>query len=1231
MPLTESNYNCKDTDRQEIHKALGKEYETLSKTTSAQSIKLTNGLFQTSIGDKYIYRFELPKEPEKQIEADRPYSLRVDKQHVIGGIYSVTEHYAEIELFEYRGRHLPIIEIIVDLTVLIDLVDRTIVSIDREPLKYEIETINNLIRPILIESDEKCIVNHEIRADEILFNPEQKESITNSLKRNINIIWGPPGTGKTKTLQGLIAEFLAKGKKILFASNTNNAIDQLLEPFVDKPTYSIINDFIKIDKIVRVGSQSNEKVKNAFSPYAISEKKSIEIKNEINNLITFKQVIESKITNKQIELKKFEKYLELKSEIKELEISLFNLPTPEELQKRIQIFESSSQLLFLLIKSWKESFQYSVIKLEKNSLQLLKVIQQKQGLNIRVSQSENNQLRVSKKKAEILKSIKSLKNNLIKRLFSNDLKLLEEQLFDISNELTTLERNIQIEKNQINEITLREAELIATLSNEAKAFLSVINKINLNDCYEALKMLNLVSLLNQNSVKELQKLKKDFDFISENLVHQINFIIQISTITNEDVNNAVTSGKERITQVINSLEYKKNTYTTQIIKKENELKEFSDIENIPTAYWNNIKFEIEAFTNDIFELNKKIDKLKDSIKTLSSQIIKEAQLLCSTLVKASYDELILNCRFDVLIVDEVSMVSIPQLYCAASITKEKIILSGDHLQLQPICQSESDLAIKWLASSYFGFIEGYDNLRNNNYKFNVLDGFLSKLSEQRRMPVDISQLIKPWYLNAGNPLRDEYNNRKNVEFIKKIGNHFFSSPDNIYIFETKELRTFHNRTEDRSPYNFINAVIVSELLRELIEDYNIPQEFIRCISPYRAQYQLTHSIFCKLIHNKEIKINKSLISNVHQTQGGESEIVIYDLTDGSQGRATYFIKTHDFFIHNVAISRSKAKIIFVGDTNKLDELKQNFPDSAFGQIFQKIKLKAKIIDAKPYKERVFRAFDASELLNENSFIFTDDLKDKLTIIPSSLYFKILHQDLLKANENIIIISPFITTNRWNKLRPMFTNLLESNPDFKVEILSKPPEKMFGDNKSSNMAVVKVLNDFLDLGFKVKTSEKIHSKLIVIDRGTEKAICYIGSLNPLSFNNTDEINIRLVDMSIAEQLIRMSLVGKIQNYQKQSFRKSNFQKDIKESVKFELNQFKWVLAGFYHYPIMLFRSETFNFMLENPPFTDNEFRSVPSINSPNNVLFNHLDQLREILFPLYEFKSKDKDSFQQDLF
>jgi len=61
--------------------------------------------------------------------------------------------------------------------------------------------------------------------DDGLRNTSQQEAIQKSLSCRTLFIWGPPGTGKTATLGYVIANYLRQRKKVLFASNTNRAVD----------------------------------------------------------------------------------------------------------------------------------------------------------------------------------------------------------------------------------------------------------------------------------------------------------------------------------------------------------------------------------------------------------------------------------------------------------------------------------------------------------------------------------------------------------------------------------------------------------------------------------------------------------------------------------------------------------------------------------------------------------------------------------------------------------------------------------------------------------------------------------------------------------------------------------------------------------------------------------------------------------------------------------------------
>jgi superfamily I DNA and/or RNA helicase len=59
-------------------------------------------------------------------------------------------------------------------------------------------------------------------------NASQRAAVQLCAESNVAFVWGPPGTGKTATLVHIIDELLARGERILLASTTNAAIDQVL-------------------------------------------------------------------------------------------------------------------------------------------------------------------------------------------------------------------------------------------------------------------------------------------------------------------------------------------------------------------------------------------------------------------------------------------------------------------------------------------------------------------------------------------------------------------------------------------------------------------------------------------------------------------------------------------------------------------------------------------------------------------------------------------------------------------------------------------------------------------------------------------------------------------------------------------------------------------------------------------------------------------------------------------
>jgi signal recognition particle GTPase len=79
-------------------------------------------------------------------------------------------------------------------------------------------------------------------------NIDQQKALESALGRNLTVIWGPPGTGKTYTI-GTIAEQLHKlNRTVLVVSHTNNAVDQAIKHIAES-----MKEFLEQGAVIRLG------------------------------------------------------------------------------------------------------------------------------------------------------------------------------------------------------------------------------------------------------------------------------------------------------------------------------------------------------------------------------------------------------------------------------------------------------------------------------------------------------------------------------------------------------------------------------------------------------------------------------------------------------------------------------------------------------------------------------------------------------------------------------------------------------------------------------------------------------------------------------------------------------------------------------------------------------------------------------------------------------------------
>lgn len=149
------------------------------------------------------------------------------------------------------------------------------------------------------------------------------------------------------------------------------------------------------------------------------------------------------------------------------------------------------------------------------------------------------------------------------------------------------------------------------------------------------------------------------------------------------------------------------------------------------------------------------------------------------------------------------------------------------------------------------------------------------------------------------------------------------------------------------------------------------------------------------------------------------------------------------------------------------------------------------------------AFIGYKTLSDTGLNLTSDL-----IYDGKNFYPVYCNDLIASSESVQIVSPFLRKSRIKQLTHVFSKVVESGTDFTV--ITRPAEDFNAHDKNA----VKENTDILEkLGIKVMFKSKFYQKFTVID---SKTVWY-GSVNFLSFGNSEESVMRFISSDVAGQL------------------------------------------------------------------------------------------------------------------
>jgi len=502
-----------------------------------------------------------------------------------------------------------------------------------------------------------------------------------------------------------------------------------------------------------------------------------------------------------------------------------------------------------------------------------------------------------------------------------------------------------------------------------------------------------------------------------------------------------------------------------------------------------VQREVNEFDSNVNLLQIRLDEINKALEEIKIQVLKDAKLVATTLTKSYISKEIENIEFDILLVDEVSMAPMPMLYWAASKIKKGITIVGDFKQLPPICVADDELAKKWLGRSIFDELQISD--------ISQAEQRVQPLYRQYRMHPHISEIVN----------KRIYDNRlEDDESVKaKTKNDSIAGTSAVCLIDTSIHNPWCSQFETGGRFNLINALICVSLAEKISKSFG-QNESIGIITPYRPQARL----ILKIAEDKGIlKNTKIRINTVHSFQGGEETAIIFDSVEGEGAKKWSMINEYNNtesakLLLNVALTRAETKFFVVANCNYIKNAFES--NSLFMDVLRHIIAKGKETSSTEI---------ISDLRDENFEYWSaklNSLEDRPENIGSNYddqdFWVAFHNDLAKANSELIIFSPYLTSDRLGKLHLKFSQLLAKG--IRISVITLSP-----NYRLQLKGATEVVKKLKAMNITVKFRDGMHEKIAIIDRKIE----WSGSLNILSHNSRKEYMKRFEGENTVKELFQ----------------------------------------------------------------------------------------------------------------
>lgn len=301
---------------------------------------------------------------------------------------------------------------------------------------------------------------------------------------------------------------------------------------------------------------------------------------------------------------------------------------------------------------------------------------------------------------------------------------------------------------------------------------------------------------------------------------------------------------------------------------------------------------VEKKSEERIEIDEELKRIQDKFKDDERRAISKALFVATTVTKAIIDDAIFPNSFDCVLFDEASMAYVPQVVYSASFAKSHFVCLGDYQQLPAIAIMKDSILMVDIFE-YVGISQAVKERRNHKW--------LVMLNEQHRMDKDIASFVSEEMYFGLLETSDD------VEAKVKQYSDLAPLEKNPFVFvDLSRIYSLCTKTYDSSYVNALSAFVSVSIA------YKLPRNVdIGIITPYNAQARLITSML------KSLKLTNVKCATVHQFQGSEKPVIIFDAVDCYVRPYVNELVMSNRLI-NVALSRAEGKFIFVGHKEYFD-------------------------------------------------------------------------------------------------------------------------------------------------------------------------------------------------------------------------------------------------------------------------------------------------------------------------